>query len=64
MVLRKILRIPWTARRANKEVLQMPGTKRRLQTVILKRQLMFLGHILRIDGLESGLLGRQSSRYD
>ena len=31
-----MLRIPWTARRTNKEVLQMSGTKRELLTVIIK----------------------------
>ena len=42
--LRRMLRILWTARRANKEVLLMSGTKRELLTVIMKRQLGILGH--------------------
>ena len=54
--LRRMLRIPWTARRTNKEVLQMSGTKRELLTVIMKRELGFLGHVLRRDGLESTCL--------
>ena len=48
--LRRMLRIPWTARITNKEVLQMPGMKRELLTGIMKRQLGFLGHV----GTEKG----------
>ena len=64
--LRRILRIPWTPRRTNKEVLQMSGTQRKLLTVIMKRQLGFLGHVLRRDGLEStcllGMIERKRAR--
>ena len=41
--IRRILRVPWTARRTNEEVLQMAGVKRELMTQIRKRQLGFLG---------------------
>ena len=51
--LRRMLRIPWIARRTNKEVLQISGTKRELLTAIMKIQLGFLGHVLRSYGLES-----------
>ena len=64
--LRRMLRIPWTARRTNKEVLQMSGTKRELLTVIMKRQLGLLGHVLRRDGLRStrllGMIEGKSAR--
>ena len=43
----------WTARRTNKEVLQISDTKRELLAFIIKRQLGFLGHVLRRDGLQS-----------
>ena len=54
--LRRMLRTPWAAGRPNKEVLQISGTKRELLTVIMKKQLGFLGHVLRRDGLESTCL--------
>ena len=53
---RRMLRIPWTARITNKEVLQMPSMKRELLTGIMKRQLGFLGHALGRDGRESTCL--------
>ena len=46
-LLRRMLRVPWTARRTNQHVLQMAGTSRRLMTTIRQRQLRHLGHVLR-----------------
>ena len=70
---RRMLRVPWTARRSNEDVLRMAGTKRELLSVIRKRQLGFLGHILRGNGLEKDCLlgmvegvrarGRQRTKY-
>lgn len=57
--LRRMLRIPWTARVSNEEVMRRAGVERMLVKTIRKRQLQFLGHILRADGLErTCLLGR------
>ena len=57
--LRRMLRIPWTARTTNQDVVQTTGTKRELITVIRKRQLGFLGHVLRRNGIENScLLGK------
>ena len=53
---RRMLRIPWTARRTNQEVLRRPGDGRDLITVIMKRQVGFLGHLLRGNGLEKDCL--------
>ena len=53
---RRMLRIPWTARRTNQEVLQMAGVTRELMTVIRKSQIDFLGHILRGNRLERDCL--------
>ena len=50
--LRGTMRIPWTARRTNQEVIQVDGTKRELITVIRKRQLGFLGHVLKLNIIE------------
>ena len=70
---RRMLRIPWTARRTNEEVLQRMGVGRELMTLIMKRQLGFLGHLLRGEGMERECLlgmvegtrarGRQRRKY-
>ena len=44
---RRMMRIPWTARITNEEVLERVGVGRSLIGTIRKRQLSFLGHILR-----------------
>ena len=49
--LRRMLRVPWTARRTNAEVLQMTGVSRELMKTIRKRQLGHLGHVLRSSSL-------------
>ena len=46
------MRIPWTVKRTNDEVLQMAGGCRELFSVIRRRQMGFIGHILRGSGLE------------
>ena len=48
-----MLRIAWTDKVTNEEVLRRAGLKRELMRCIEKRQLQFLGHILRAQGLES-----------
>ena len=50
------MRIPWTARRTNDEVLQITRGCRELLTVIRRRQMGFIGHILRGSGLEKECL--------
>ena len=50
---RRMLKIPWTARRTNEEVLEMVGEKRHLLMEVRKRQLKFFGHIMRREGLEN-----------
>ena len=56
---RRMLRIPWTARVTNVEVLRRAGVGRCLVNKIRRRQLKFLGHIVRAEELESDcLLGR------
>ena len=54
--IRSMLRIPWTARRTNEEVLGMAGTERVLMTTIRRRQLGYLGHAIRADRLEKSVL--------
>ena len=54
--IRRMLRIPWTARRTNDEVMQMADTSRKLITTIRQRQLRYLGHVLRGSNLEKDCL--------
>jgi hypothetical protein len=54
---RRLLRIPWTARRTNKSVLEEIRADHSLESQILKQQLKYLGHIMRrSDSLEKTLL--------
>lgn len=49
----RTLRIPWAERASNEKVLSMMGTKMTLIRRIIKRQLKFLQHIKRNEGLEN-----------
>ena len=61
--LRRMFRIPWTARETNEAILNRAGTGRSLIKTIRRRQLKFLGHTLRSEGLEKCcLLGRVEGR--
>ncbi|GFR96371.1 hypothetical protein ElyMa_006296100 [Elysia marginata] len=50
---RRMLRIPWTAKKTNEEVLNETETTRSLINRIRKRQATFVGHIKRREGLEN-----------
>ena len=54
--LRRIMRISWTEKKSNEEVMEMAGYKRSLLKTIRERQLNFFGHINRADGIEKRLL--------
>ena len=54
--IRRMLRIPWRARRTNEEVLGMAGKERVLMTTIRRKQVGYLGHAIRADGLEKSVL--------
>ena len=54
--LRRMLWISWTDKVTNEEMLRRSGMKRELMGDIEKRQLQFLGHILRAHGLERDCL--------
>ena len=63
--LRRLMRISWTERKTNEEVLQLAGTKRSLMKAIRKRQLRFVGHINRKNELEKVVLcGKIAGRRD
>ena len=58
-ILRRMMRIPWTARVTNERVMEMAGVGRELMGAVRGRQLSFLGHLLRHDCLEKdAILGR------
>ena len=48
-----MIRIPWTDKVRNEEVLKRAGTDRKLILEIRTKQMMFLGHLMRKDGLEN-----------
>ena len=50
--LRRMLRIPWTARKTNEEVLNEAGETRKLLTSTRRRQTKFFGHVMRRKQLE------------
>ena len=54
--IRRIMKVSWTKRKTNEEVMEMAEYKRSLLNTIRKRQLKFFGHVNRADGLEKLLL--------
>ncbi|GFO06357.1 endonuclease-reverse transcriptase [Plakobranchus ocellatus] len=50
--LRRMLRIPWTAKNSNERVLNEGNKRRLLVRTIRKRQATFLGHVMRREKLE------------
>ncbi|GFO27491.1 endonuclease-reverse transcriptase [Plakobranchus ocellatus] len=50
--LRRMLRIPWTAKKTNERVLNEANKRRSLVSPIRKRQATFLGHLMRREKLE------------
>ena len=71
---RRLLRVPWTARRSNQSILKeiLPGVS--LEGMILKLKLQYFGHLMRrVDSLEKTLMlgesggkrrrGRQRMRW-
>ena len=51
--LRRMMRIPWTDKVRNEEVLQRAGAGMKLILEIRTKQMRFLGHLMRKDGLEN-----------
>ena len=61
--IRRILKILWTERKTNEEVLQMAGYSRSLLNTINERQLKFFGHIMRSEKIKKCLmLGKINGR--
>src|SRR5574340_1056552 len=61
---RRLLRVPWTARRSNQSILKEISSGISLEGMILKLKLQYFGHLMRrVDSLEKTLmLGRIGGR--
>ena len=71
---RRLLRVPWTARRSNKSILKEISPGYSLKGMMLKLKLQYFGHLMRrVDSLEKTLMlggiggrrerGRQRMRW-
>ena len=71
---RRLLRVPWTARKSNKSILKEISPGISLEGMMLKLKLQYFGHLMRrVDSLEKTLMkggiggrrrrGRQSMRW-
>ena len=61
---RRLLRVPWTARRSNQFILKEISPGISLEGMMLKLKLQYFGHLMRIDSLEKtpmlgGIVGRR-----
>ena len=56
---RRILRVPWTARRSNQSIRKEISPEYSLQGLMLKLKLQYFGHLMqRTDSFEKTLLGK------
>ena len=53
---RRLLRVPWTARRLNQSILKEIGPEYSLEELMLKLKLQYFGHLMRTDSTEKTLL--------
>ena len=62
--LKRLLRLPWTARRSNQSILKEIGPECSLEGLMLKLQLQYFGHLIRrADSFEKTLiLGKSEGR--
>ena len=57
VVLRRLLRVPWTARRSNQSILKEIGPGCSLEGMMLKLKFQYFGHLMRrVDSLEKTLM--------
>ena len=57
VVLERLLRVPWTARRSNQSILKEIGAGCSLEGLMLKLKLQYFGHLMwRVDSLEKTLM--------
>ena len=54
---RRLLRVPWTARRSNQSILKETSPGCSLETLMLRLKLQYFGHLMRrVDSLEKTLM--------
>ena len=54
---KRLLRVPWTARRSNQSILKEIGPGCSLEGLMLKLKLQYFGHLMgRVDSLEKTLM--------
>ena len=54
---RRLLRVPWTARRSNQSILKEISPECSLEGMMLKQKLQYFGHLMRrVDSLEKSLM--------
>ena len=53
---RRLLRVPWTARRSNQSILKEISPGISLEGMMLKLKLQYFGHLTRVDSLEKTLM--------
>ena len=54
---RRLLRVPWTARRSNQSILKEISPECSLEGLMLKLKLQYFGHLIqRVDSLEKTLM--------
>ena len=59
MVLRRLLRVPWTVRRFNQSILKETSPGWSLEGMMLRLKLQYFGHLMRrVDSLEKTLMLR------
>ena len=67
---RRLLRVPWTARRSNQSILKEISPGCSLEVLMLKMKLQYFGHLMRrVDSLENTLMlggigGRRRRRWE
>ena len=62
---RRLLRVPWTARRSNQSVLKEISPDYSLEGLMLKLKLQYFGHLMqRTDSLERVMLGKIVGRRE
>ena len=63
---RRLLRVPWTARRANQSILKEINPEYSLEGLMLKLKLRYFGHLMRrTDSLEKTLmLGKEEEKEE
>ena len=62
---RRLLRVPWTARRSNQSILKEVSPGCSLEGLILKLRLQHFGHLmLRVDSLEDSDAGRDTGQEE